>query len=57
MWHNILHFLGFCPCCHFNLMNIVLFGSPLIAFITLKAKSIYNFFVTKKDKEDTKNSV
>ena len=38
-------------------MNIVLFGSPLIAFITLKAKSIYNFFVTKKDKEDTKNSV
>ena len=38
-------------------MNILLLGSPLIAFITFKAKSIYNFFVTKEDKEDTKNSV
>jgi len=57
MFNSILHSLGLCPCCHLNLMNILLLGSPLIAFITFKAKSIYNFFVTKEDKEDTKNSV
>jgi len=59
VWNSILHFLGLCPCCHshLNLMDILLLGSPLIAFTTFKAKCIYNFFVTKKDKEDTKNSV
>jgi hypothetical protein len=59
VWNSILHFLGLCPCCHshFNLMNILLFGSPLIAFISIKFKCICGFFCRKKQEEETKDSV
>ena len=47
MWNSILHFLGICPCCHthLDLMDFLLLGSPVVAFVTLKIKSIYSFFI------------
>jgi len=41
MWETILHVLGICPdhLAHFNLLDLLVFGP--VAFIMLKAKSIY----------------
>ena len=46
MWQSLLHFLGICPCCHthLDLMDFLLFGSPIYLFIVYKAKSIIQFF-------------
>ncbi len=46
MWNSLLHFLGLCPCCHahLDLMDFLLFGSPIYLFIVYKAKSIIQFF-------------
>ena len=46
MWNSLLHFLGLCPCCHshFDLLDLLLFGGPIIAYIIYKIKSITKFF-------------